>query len=163
MVTDKQVAFDCFDCILTGLARSKDSNQSFEIVRPVKMLEAAYEHPDFGMLDMSLGLWVQVMTKIVIDTQKAGQSRRAKSSPNRYREEWDDWIAARYESFAGASGGLRIRMARLVREFDDQYPDPKRPKRSLENHIQRTDRLRRKRKQYPRSRKSRTWNKLRRT
>ena len=163
VITDKQADFDCYDCILTGLGRPKDSNQSFEIVRPAKMLEAAYEHPDFGMLGMSLDLWVQVVSKIVLDTQNAGRAKRAKSSPNRYREKWDDWIAARYDSFAGASGGLRIPMARLVREFDERYPDPQRPKRSLENHIQRTDRLRRKRIQYPRSRKGRSWNELRRT
>lgn len=156
MAIDKQAKMDCTLCTLHGLDRPKLPDQTFEVLYPEKELEDAFDNQD------QLVTFTLHQTSSTTTTDTKFDSRMAELPTTvRWCEAWDNWIVARYHSFADECAGLRIPTAQLHQEFNHRLPGIRVTKRSLENHVQRSARLRKKRDQYSRSVACRTWEELR--
>ena len=81
------------------------------------------------------------------EARKSGKGSRADHMV--WEQKHNDWIAARFKSYAAANERLRIPHGELLEEFNAQYTDEKRRQRSLGYHISRLPWLRNLRAQYP--------------
>ena len=74
--------------------------------------------------------------------------KRPSTAGREYTQANEDWIIAKYDSYAAANNGCRITMHHLAIQYNLQFPNEYRSQPSLASHIHKVDRLRAKKDQY---------------